>query len=479
MQGSNISTTPTSAIQTALGGGLKVDNQYGPKTTAAVQQFQTANGLKVDGIFGPKTQAVFNSKYPNAGTTPPASNLITTSGPAQSTFNQNSSDLSAALAKYGAPAPTYDSTTGALNGPTKTEDPNNPSPTPDPILSDTTSGTSDDPYIQQLDAMSARSDTATQALINNIKSIKSRQSNAVDAQYNNYKSGLQLLGIQTNAASVTPDLLMSHINQAESEHQDKLATLDNEEIKALSDAQTAKDNNDFKTLNEKMTYLKQIRTEKTTALKNYQDALTTQAKNTQTQGDATAKVIAPDIYTTLQGLDPADQEPFLVSLSQKFNIPLNSLVTALVGQKGIQDKADLKTATADETVLTPTEAKALGVPYGTTRGEAAKLGITPKTAAKSKTVSSAAQLKVAEEEISNALKTGKDSNGNVLGNPRGSDGYVDPGIYVQAMEKWPGTQKEFLAKFPVKGTVNPASYANLPEAIRPKASTTASTDQTP
>lgn len=464
MQGSNISSTPTSTIQSTLGGGLKVDNIYGPKTTASVQAFQSANGLKVDGIFGPKTQAAFNAKYNN--TAAPTSSLITTSGPSQTQFVQNSSALNTALSRYAIAPNSSTDNPASPNNAAPANDGANPKPTPDPILNDTVSGTPNDPYIQQLDAMSARGNTATQALVSNIKSIKAKQSAAVDTQYNNYKSGLELLGIQTNAASVTPDLLMSHINQAESEHQDKLATLDNEEVKALSDAQTAQDNNDFKTLNEKMTYLKQIQAEKTTALKNYQTALTTQAKNAKTQGDATSKIIAPDIYSTLQTLDPADQEPFLIAVSQKFNIPLASLVTSLVAQKTVSDKA---AATA---VLSPSEAKTLGVPYGTTKADAAKMNITPKTAAKSKTVSSAAQLKAAENEISNALKTGKDANGNVLGNPKGSDGYVDPGVYLQGLKNWPGTQKEFLAKFPVVGTVNPASYSKLPAAVQPKAKTT-------
>ena len=55
----------TKAVQYALnqlmGAGLKVDGNFGSKTTAAVKKFQKKYGLTVDGRVGPKTAAKFNS----------------------------------------------------------------------------------------------------------------------------------------------------------------------------------------------------------------------------------------------------------------------------------------------------------------------------------------------------------------------------------------------------------------------------------
>lgn len=483
MQGSNLTSIPTSQIQTNLG-GLKVDNQYGPQTTTAVKAFQAQNGLLSDGIFGPKTQAVYNAKFPTTATasealiTPggsdkgvaPMSNLITTSASTQNNLSKNSTDLAAALAKYGATPVATDPKTGQPTSPAT--DPN--APKPDPVLTDTISGTANDPFIQELNTMHANSDVASKVLIQNIIANKDKQANAVNTQYNNYKSGLQLLGIQTNEAQVTPDLLASHQNEATSAQEDKISDLNNAEAKALTDAQTAKDNDDFKTLDTTMSYLKSIQAQKVQALKDYQDAITTQAKNSQVQGDANAKLVAPDIYTTLQTLSPDDQEKFLVAVSQKFNIPLNSLVTALVSEKGVQDKANAKTAADADKVLSPAEAKTLGVPYGTTAAQAAKMGITPKSGKSGGGTSSA---KTEKEEIATGqtvLKTGTLPDGTKVGNPQGADGFYDPGVYNTLFQAWKGTPKAFIAKYPIVGSVNPLSYTKLPDALQkllPKAAT--------
>jgi YD repeat-containing protein len=64
-------------------------------------------------------------------------------------------------------------------------------------------------------------------------------------------------------------------------------------------------------------------------------------------------------------------------------------------------------------------------------------------------------------EIETALKSGYYS-GQKIGNPIGSDGYIDPASYVQLMNYWTsssvgGTKQAFLTKFPVKTYINPAN----------------------
>jgi peptidoglycan hydrolase-like protein with peptidoglycan-binding domain len=67
--GSNVSSTPTATIQTAL--GIKNDGIYGVQTTQKVKEFQTANGLVADGIVGSKTL----SKLQELNLIPPATTV--------------------------------------------------------------------------------------------------------------------------------------------------------------------------------------------------------------------------------------------------------------------------------------------------------------------------------------------------------------------------------------------------------------------
>jgi len=50
----------------ALGYGLKADGRYGPKTEAAVRDFQAKAGVKVDGIAGAVTLAVLDARLATA-----------------------------------------------------------------------------------------------------------------------------------------------------------------------------------------------------------------------------------------------------------------------------------------------------------------------------------------------------------------------------------------------------------------------------
>ncbi|MGB9812837.1 MAG: peptidoglycan-binding domain-containing protein [Thermovenabulum sp.] len=62
-------------LQTLLnqhGYKLKVDGIFGPKTLAAVKDFQKKNGLKVDGIVGPKTLAKLNPAPTQTAASKPA-----------------------------------------------------------------------------------------------------------------------------------------------------------------------------------------------------------------------------------------------------------------------------------------------------------------------------------------------------------------------------------------------------------------------
>lgn len=389
--------------------------------------------LKEDGLYGPKTYAAAN----------PVSELTSTSGSSRNTFTQNSSDLSKAEQMLGIsstpPSPQGNQTT--------------PPPPTDGSDSQGVQVTQADPILSGLDTLKTANDNATNSLISTTQAAYQNKLNTLDKEFESYKGGLQLLGIQTNQAQASPDLLLGHIHQAALDQMDKVNALKSEEAKTIMDAKTAQANNDFKTLQDKMTQLKEIQTAKSQAVKDINTTIADQSK--------TATIEAHDIYDTLNTLGDEDKEAFIQAVANKFNLPLTSLVTALTDEQKKRTADDAK----GDPVLTPTEAATLGVPYGTTRSQAETKKITPdryKPTTKSSTVSEKDEV----NQGKSVLKTGKLPDGTVIGNPQGSDGFVDPSVYTQLFSKWQGTAKDFVAKYPIKGTVNPASYGQLPEDLK-------------
>lgn len=392
-------------------------------------------------------------------------NIIATSGPSRTATNQSSAALSNALGMF-----------NIGNG--NPQAPNTAPGTPAPITPATPGGTPSaagtttgetapaDPYIAQLQSMSASSNNSTKMLIQNILDTKQQQTSSVDRQYAAYKQGLQLLGIQHNAAQSTPDLLMGQVNAAEDTHQQKLQAVQSNIAKALATAQQAQENNDFKTLNAQMAYVKEQNAEKVAALKAYQTGFSTQPK--------IAANVAHSVYATMQTLDPADQEAFIQQVSQQYGLPLGTLVTALTDEHAKQDTASTKAESAQATldakgILSPAEAKTLGVKYGTTKADAAKMGIVPTTKSTARNGGAGALTKAQIAAGESRLQSSK-----------GTDGYVDPFTYQQAYDSWTkngGTTAKFISAFPPKDYVNPAA-TNLPKYLMPAKAKSAASGRT-
>jgi hypothetical protein len=271
------------------------------------------------------------------------------------------------------------------------------------------SGTESDPIMMSLEKLQNSSDAATKSLIASTRAAYQNQKSKVTMQYEDYKRGLQELGIQTNQARSTPDLLAGHIQKAGNDQMEKINSLTAEESKAVMDAMNAKENNDFRVLKEKMDYVKQIKQEKANAIKEMYDNIANAGK--------IADIQAHDIYDTLQGLGDADKEAFIQAVANKYNIPLLSLVTALKDEKIAREdkaKADAKKAGTGTEKITVQNASA---------------------------------------EIKSHLKP--ISQGGILGD----DGYMAPEDWVQLRDTW------IINKLPIatfntlyKRYLNPASY---------------------
>lgn len=241
--------------------------------------------------------------------------LINTSSSSRTNFAKNSANLDMMLSKFG------------LGGTETTNpaDPNAKTPTEGADKAIPTLDSTTDPYISALNKMSATSDKSSQILINNIIATKQRRENSLNKDFENYKGGLQLLGIETNQAQATPDLLMGHIQEAETAHHDKLVELDSELAKALTDADLARSDKDFSTLKEKMSYIKELKKAKVDELKSLNDTLSSTQKN--------AEIEAHEIFDSYNTLEDTDKEAFILAVSKKYKIPPTALIQALVDEK--------------------------------------------------------------------------------------------------------------------------------------------------
>lgn len=362
---------------------------YGEES-AAVGALQTQLNAQNAGKPGYKPLVVDNKYGPLtlAATKSPA---IVGTNDIHKAGAKNSADLNALIASFGA----------------SPEAPTNPK-------NDPNSANYTDSYIEGLTGMASRSDAATQRLIANVEAQRQRNANKVDTQYDNYKSGLQLLGIQHNDAQFTPDLLQGHLQQAENEHTQKIQDLDAELNKAIADATDAQANNDFKILDEKMKYIKELKKAQKDEIGNMYDTLSKQSK--------AAGEEAHQIYDTLNTLNADDQETFLHAIAKKFNIPIGSLVQSLADEKAKRETEDVKIKNAKATLAKKS----------TTGGGG-----------------------TATFKISKGIATLTPQFESI----KGADNYIDPYEWVKARTAWNnqgGTDASFNTSF--KKYLNPKSY---------------------
>lgn len=400
-------------INSGLGNGAKV-----------------APGVVTDAInLGGNVSSVTKDPLVTPPASQPKNNLINTSTQSRTQFSQNSSDLAAALAKIsGTPTPENPNPTGGTDTTTKGTGTTGAGTTG----VDTNGVPLNDPIMTGLTQLQTNSDAATKSLIASTMASYQTQRNALTSQYENYKRGLQQLGVETGAAQSTPDLLAGHILQAGNDELTKINDLQAKESKALMDAQNAKSTNDFKTLEAKMNYVKQIKTEKASAIKNMYDTINSTNK-------ALAQGAHYELYNAFQTLtDPKDKNTFIETVAKNYQVSPMAVVQALQDEQDKRGTADLKTANSKSIIANRGKS-------GATSGGITKTQISMGTS---------------------TLKTGIAPDGTKIGNGQGKDGFYDPGVYIETFNQWPGSIKAFVAAYPITG-INPKSYSLLPEAFKP------------
>ena len=267
-----------------------------------------------------------------------------------------------------------------------------------------------DPVITQLSQMHASSDATTKALLASTMASYQNQKNSVNKSYDNYKAGLESLGIEHNAAQGTPDLLAGQITEVANEQIGKIGAIDANMTKALMNAKTASENNDFKTLNAEMSRYKELQTEKQNSIKSMYDSIT----QTKTMDADLAEVA----YGTMQNhpeWSDQDKENYLAAVAQKYGLPVDGVVQAF------NDFSNTE------------KGKALTLAKKQTSGSGKKTGT-----------------------LSNAISTFTDKMEEI----KGDDGYIDPYQWVNARTEWLKMGKSatsFNSNF--KSYLNPESYS--------------------
>lgn len=103
--------------------------------------------------------------------------------------------------------------------------------------------------------------------------------------------------------------------------------------------------------------------------------------------------------------------------------------------------------------------------YATALSIASKAGVlaTPKSSGGGTPIGKGTPAGFTQSDIKagdSILRTGIDSAGTRIGNPIGSDGYIDPGVYVALLNHWiqaQGTRDSFFSYYPVDRYINPAN----------------------
>lgn len=335
--------------------------------------------------------------------------------------------------------------------------------------------------IQSLQTATADNDPATQGLISSIKAKYDAQIQLMKAR------NTQLLGkANTSVAAfgglgpMSQDFLSNEQNDADA----RVSSLQSQEDSLINQAKAAFATKNAKALNDAMTAYDKVNADKLKALNDLLSASDKQVKNLQAQQkiDAAASKqqvttdiskstnLGASIYKNIQdsGLtDQAQIDKYIAGIAQEYGISNPDILASAV------EKARQTASKTDASVANTADSIA-------NRDARTKLAQQKKTSPSTKGdgVDATYHYTANDVETYGAFlnKGGTGPDGTKYAG-RGSDTYVDPNAYTAAMNDWTthgGTPAGFAKKFPVKSNVNPLSYGQLPEALRPKTSAPAS-----
>lgn len=330
----------------------------------------------------------------------------------------------------------------------------------------------------QLKGLMSVTDASTQTQISELMDMYNGRIQAVSQANANMLQTDQTVGYRTGSARYAPGVNQSIMSGEEIAGATRIANLKAELLSKVTDAQNAMKENDSKSLNDASdkidTLQKSISTEvanlykgatdyQNAQLKSQQEAATA-AKAEITQGITVSKAVAPALAQELAGISDPQQK--------------QDLITAMAKQYGIDSGVLAGEVTSAASQLTKDNLSEENI-----RSEITKRGTSGNGSGKTY---NSGKLTYTDSDLGgfqDALDKGA-TIGSQTYNGKGTDGYVDPGLYQSLAEQWTkngGLVKDFVAHFPPNKYVNPKANSGLPSYLRngTKDSTATSSDAYP
>lgn len=307
----------------------------------------------------------------------------------------------------------------------------------------------------------------------------------------------QVLGRANTAAAAFGGLgqmSQSFLNDEQQGALSRITDLQNEEQSAVLKMQSAYQANDIKAVADATTAYQNALSAKTKAISDLQTATNNAAKTLNEQQKTT--MAAQKQQQTLDVSNSTKLAAGIVQQLQQAGINDASGISqediqGLAEQNGISDPSLLysavvsafasanKAATGIANTQSEIAARNSNAANNTTRTQVAAAKAGKTTTSKGGGTDGTYNYTAADKSFYTSILTGGATlkDGTKL-NAQGSDGFVDPNAYLTALQSWEskgGTPAGFAKVFSPKKLVNPASYSELPDAIRPptKASATA------
>lgn len=486
------------AVQKQL--GISADGIFGPQTKSAVMAFQQQNGLQVDGIVGPQTLAALQ-KTKSGGTTSTsapgqvlgASDTTTTKAPDDPTNQFNTAT--------GVPNPKYINPATGMTTQQEIENINTTAnDDQDKLLASLTASLGSNVDVSNSSKLltsmiESLEDVEKQNPAENTPSLaeqlaKKRTELGVDPlekNLNDIDAQIAKLDADNTALQQTDENRvesLSQINRRKSA--DQINYEKNKNDLTLQRNSIANElNTKYSVINTFMQYTQQdyqnaaanydTKYKQAIDMINLTKGVIDEQKSDLEKSQDTAKANLQLMSEALAGkdytkLDPATKAN-ITKLESQAGLPAGFMqyVIQASDKPVVSMGSEYTDASGNRSIPVYTQDPGTGL-----------ISAKVITVGKASTSNNSSTLSTAEKKTIGAkiLKTGLGTDGAKLGNPQGTDGFADPGVYLALWEAWDGTTQDFLTAFnPIK-YVNPLSYKLLPESIRPVAKKTTSSSDT-